>query len=253
MKDLVINDDWKIVELGITLDASETYIPMMPETVDSDTQISGMDGEINLSTTYGPRNMELVGYSDEGLTSIEKIEFKDRIARFLHQYKNKPFRLVIKPYNRSYDVKYSGAIENENYPGSVKVSIPLKSSSSFGYVNTETVLTGKKSYTITSKTVEPVGFILTIEGPVGSPVFTVNGEKISLTATASENEKIVYNTKNSTIVHIDAQGKETNILAYNSNVQFPKIVEGENTLTISDESFMYDVDKIEFRWYDLTF
>lgn len=253
LKDLVINDMWKIPELGITIDPIESYIPIMPETVDSDTQISGMDGEINLSTTYGPRNFELVAYSDDGLEHREKIEFKDKIARFLHQYKNKPFRLVIKPYERSYDVKYSGAIENEDYPSSVKVTIPLKSSSSFGYANTETVLVGENSYTFVSKTVEPVGFILTIEGPATNPVFILNGEKITLPIGANQGEKIILNTKNCTLVQIDAQGNETNFLAYYGEQGFPKIVEGENTLTISDESTIYDVDKMEFRWSDLTF
>lgn len=250
LKDLVINDVWKIPELDATIDPVESSFPIMPETIDADVAISGIDGEINLATTYGARNFELVIYSDDGLDIFEKNRFKLKVARFLHKYKNEAFRLVLMPYEKSYDVKYSGAIDSVEYPQSVKVSIPLKSVKSFGYLNTENILKGE--WEKESKTVEPVGFVMTINGPATNPIVYLNDEELSIPQTIVANEKIVFNSKNLTVTKIDAQGVETNILKYYEAKNFPKIVEGVNTFTIKDGT-VGNKENVIVQWYDLTF
>lgn len=247
-ENLVINEDWKIVELGITVDPSASSIPMMPETVDADTGISGMDGEVNLSTNYGPRNLEIVGYSDEGLNAHEKVEFKDKIARFLHKYKNKPFGLVITPYERMYYVKYSGALENETYPASVRVSIPLKSSRAFGYSTIEHVFKGE--WEMTSNTVEPVGFVTEIQGPITNPLtISLNGVNMVYENTVEEGESLIINSKNMTVIKVTEDGNENGLKNYTG--LFPRIVEGKNTMTVI--SGVADKSKVVTTWRDFTF
>ena len=247
---LTINEIWKIPELGITVDPTASYFPFMPETIDSDISISGEDGEINLSTTYGARNFELVGYSCEGLNSEEKEMFKRKIARFLHKFKNEPFRLAIKPYYKSYDVKYSGALDVENYPMSVKVTIPLKSVKSFGYKDTQFIFKGE--WTEESDTDEDVGFICTIQGPTTNELaMTLNDTKMALDLALTSNEKAIINTKNYTVTKIAEDGTETNILKNFTEKKFPKIVNGKNTFKIL--SGITDKNNITIEWYDLVF
>lgn len=247
--ELTINDFWEIPDFGITVDPVASYIPFMPEVINSDTSIAGMDGEINLSTVYAARNFDLVCYSKEGLNLREKNFFKRKVAKFLHQHKNEPFRLVIKPYNVSYDVKYNGAIDPETYPQSVRVSIPLKSYKSFGYENMKSELIGDG--TIESITVEPVGFICTIKGPITSPAtLSLNGVDMVYNDSILEGEKLIINSKISTVTKIDSQGIESNVIKH-YNKEFPKIVEGDNTLEII--SGIENSENVSLEWYDLAF
>ena len=247
-ENLVINEDWRIVELGITVDPNASSIPMMSETVDADTGISGMDGDVNLSTNYGPRNFEIVGYSDENLNAHEKMLFKEKIARFLHKYKNEPFGLVIMPYEKMYYVKYSGAIDDETYPASVRVSIPLKSSRAFGYSTIEHVFKGE--WEMTSDTVDPVGFVTEIQGPITNPLtISLNGVNMVYENTVDEGESLIINSKNMTVIKVTEDGKENGLKYYNG--LFPRIIEGENTMTIV--SGVTDENKVVTTWRDLVF
>ena len=247
-ENLVINEDWRIDELGITVDPNASSIPMMSETVDADTGISGMDGDVNLSTNYGPRNFEIVGYSDENLNAHEKMLFKEKIARFLHKYKNEPFGLVIMPYERMYYVKYSGAIDDETYPASVRVSIPLKSSRAFGYSTIEHVFKGE--WEMTSDTVDPVGFVTEIQGPITNPLtISLNGVNMVYENTVDEGESLIINSKNMTVIKVTEDGKENGLKYYNG--LFPRIIEGENTMTIV--SGVTDENKVVTTWRDLVF
>lgn len=201
IKEFVINEDWKVPEFGITIDPRASYIPSMPETVDTDVSIEGTDGEINLSTTYGPRNFELVCYSDDGLDNLEKIHFEDKIAKFLHQFKDETFLLVLKPKYRCYEVKYSGAIETEEYAQSVKMTIPLKSGKSFGMRNIKSTITGngeKDSYTV-----NPVGFLCTIKGPATAPKISLNDVEMGYEKALLSSEFLTINTKIYTVTKTD--------------------------------------------------
>lgn len=258
MKDFIIDDFWYVEELKMIVDPNESSFPMMPETVDTSTAIAGTDGEVDLGTTYGPRNFEIVGYSKEGLNYIEKVKFKEKLAHFLHEYKNTPFRLVIKPWQKSYDVKYNGAIENENYPQSIKVTIPLKSYNSFAYRNTENILMG--NWTKESNTIEPTGVKITIYGPATNPKVTLNGIEIEVSKLENgvedfqleDNEKLIINTKNCTITKVDKDNIESNALKYFKGNDFPKVQEGKNVFEI-DESTITNADNVVTQWNDLTF
>ena len=199
--ELVINENWQIPEFGITLDPRSSYIPTMPETVDTNVSVEGTDGEINLSTTYGPRNFELLCYSNDGLEDKQKVYFEDKVARFLHKFKNTPFLLVLKPRDRSYEVKYSGALETNEYAGFVRMTIPLKSVKSFGIRNTKSVIIGdgeKDSYTV-----EPVGFLCTIKGPATNPKISFNGTEMSYEKSLLSSEYLTINTKIFTVTKTD--------------------------------------------------
>ena len=53
---------------------SESSIPSMPEALETSATIAGRDGDVPLSTTYGPMSFELVLYTEDNLTPEEKLK-----------------------------------------------------------------------------------------------------------------------------------------------------------------------------------
>lgn len=226
---------------------SESTIPDMPEAVETTVKIAGRDGEVSLDTTYNSLSFELVIYTEDGLTPIQKEEYKTIINKFFNEMKKKTKTFAFEAAKTFYKVKYSGAVLKENFPQHLRFNLPFKSSKSYGYKMIQNVMTGNSKKE--SDTIEPTGFECIIKGPALKPIISLNDYSIEYSNTILEGESLIIDSNNSTVVLENSEGTKTNAMRY-YNHQFPKILTGENELKVL--SGIDNPENVSISWYDLT-
>lgn len=229
------------------IDFSESEISTMPETLESSVKIAGRDGDIVLSTTYQPINFNIVCYTDENLTVAEKILEENKIKNFLNNIKKHTIKLGIENRDVYYDVKYNGSLTVVRYPKSLRFSIPLKSSDSYGKMISQKSIIGNGSED--SDTVKEVGAKFTILGPASLPSITFNGYVMEFNSYIQSGNKLIIDSNTSTVTEIDPLDRKTNPIRY-YNHQFPKVKNGTNTIQII--SGISDEEQLSVEWNDLT-
>ena len=229
------------------IDPSESELSTMPTASESSVKIAGRDGDVVLSTTYDPILFNIVCFTEDNLTTEEKILEENKVKTFLNNIKNHTIKLGIESRSIYYDVKYSGSLTVVRYPKALRFSIPLKSQSSYGR-NIETKqITGDG--TETSNTIKEVGAKFTILGPASSPAIAFNDYLMGVNIDITTGDKLEIDSSKSTITYINALGERTNQMAY-YNHQFPKVKNGINTLEIV--SGIDDEEQVTVEWNDLT-
>ena len=229
------------------IDLSESEISTMPTASDSTVKIAGRDGDVVLSTTYEPILFNIVCYTEDNLTATQKISEENKIKAFLNNIKNHTIRLGMEDRNIFYNVKYSGSLTVVRYPKSLRFSIPLKSSNSYGKEITTKKIIGNNSED--SNTIKEVGAKFTILGPASSPSISFNGYVMEFNSNIEAGTKLIIDSSRSTITSINELGRRTNQMPY-YNHQFPKIQNGTNTLQII--SGIDDEEQVTVEWNDLT-
>lgn len=229
------------------IDPSESDLSTMPSTSDSSVKIAGRDGDVVLSTTYEPILFNIVCYTEDNLTATQKISEENKIKAFLNNIKNHTIRLGMEDRNIFYNVKYSGSLTVVRYPKSLRFSIPLKSSNSYGKEITTKKIIGNNSED--SNTIKEVGAKFTIFGPASSPSISFNGYVMEFNSNIEAGTKLIIDSSRSTITSINELGRKTNQMPY-YNHQFPKIQNGTNTLQII--SGIDDEEQVTVEWNDLT-
>lgn len=228
------------------VDFSQSEIPSMAEATESAVRIAGRDGDIVLSTVYEPKPFNIVCYTEDNLTPQEKKIEENKVKSFLNSIKNTTKTFALEADSVFYDVKYNGILTSINYPMHMQFSIPFKSSSPYGKNLTKKSIIGNN--TVASNTIEAVGGIFTIEGPAQTPKISLNGYEMFYDNVVLSGSKLEINSKNSTITHINSLGVKTNAMR-DYNHEFPKIVNGNNTLAVL--SGIDDATKVKVEWYDL--
>lgn len=239
-----IASDYNIKNL---IDFSEGQLSTMPEASESSVKIAGRDGDIVLSTKYEPIFFNIVCYTEENLTPSEKITEENKIKAFLHNIKNTTIKLGFEDRNIYYNVKYSGSLTTIRYPKSLRFSIPLKSSDSYGKIIPAKRIIGNDSEN--SETIKEVGAKFTIEGPASLPKISFNDYLMEFDADIMTGTKLIIDSSKSTVTHIDGLNRKSNQMAY-YNHQFPKVQSGTNTLQII--SGINDEEQVTVEWNDLT-
>ena len=148
-----------------------------------------------------------------------------------------------------YDVKYSGSLTVVRYPKSLRFSIPLKSSSSYGKIIPAKTIVGNDSED--SETIKEVGAKITIQGPASSPIISLNDYVMQFNTDIDieSGSRIIIDTSKSTVTQINTLGRKLNKMMY-YNHQFPKIKNGTNTLQVI--SGIDDEEQVTVEWNDLT-
>lgn len=239
-----IASDYNIKNL---IDPSESELSTMPSTSDSSVKIAGRDGDVVLSTTYDPIQFNIVCFTEDNLTAEQKILEEDKVKSFLNHIKNHTIKLGIENRNVYYNVKYSGSLTVVRYPKTLRFSIPLKSSSSYGRKIPNKIITGNNSET--SDTIKEVGAEFTILGPASSPVISLNDYVMEFDTDVASGAKLIIDSSRSTVTNIDAYGRKTNQMTH-YNHQFPKIQNGTNTVSIL--SGINNENQVKVEWNDLT-
>lgn len=226
---------------------SESSIPSMPEALETSATIAGRDGDVPLSTTYGPMSFELVLYTEDNLTPEEKLKQEIFLNRFCNSIKNNTETFVLELAQKFYKIKYNGLLNKENYPKFLKFTLPFKSSKSFAYDVKKNTAYGNNTFE--SNTIEPTGFECVIKGPAIKPIISLNDYSIEYNNTILDDESLIIDTNNSTAVLVNSEGTRVNAMRY-YNHQFPKILNGENELKIL--SGIDNPENVSISWYDLT-
>ena len=226
---------------------SESSIPSMPEALETSATIAGRDGDVPLSTTYGPMSFELVLYTEDNLTPEEKLKQEIFLNRFCNLIKNNTETFALELAQKFYKIKYNGLLNKENYPKFLKFTLPFKSSKSFAYGVKKHIIYGNS--TVESNTIEPTGFECVIKGPAIKPIISLNDYSIEYNNTILDDESLIIDTNNSTTVLVNSEGTRVNAMRY-YNHQFPKILNGENELKIL--SGIDNPENVSISWYDLT-
>ena len=239
-----IASDYNIKNL---IDPSESELSTMPSTSDSSVKIAGRDGDVVLSTTYDPIQFNIVCFTEDNLTAEQKILEEDKMKSFLNHIKNHTIKLGIENRNVYYNVKYSGSLTVVRYPKTLRFSIPLKSSSSYGRKIPSKIITGNNSET--SDTIKEVGAEFTILGPASSPVISLNDYVMEFDTDVASGAKLIIDSSRSTVTNIDEYGRKTNQMTH-YNHQFPKIQNGTNTVSIL--SGINNENQVKVEWNDLT-
>jgi len=238
-----VASDYNIKNL---IDPSESELSTMPTASDSSVKIAGRDGEVVLSTSYEPIPFNIVCFTEDNLTAEEKILEENKIKHFLNNIKNRTVKLGFEDRDIYYNVKYSGSLTVIRHPKSLRFSIPLKSSDSFGRrIPTKTII-GNGSEN--SDTVKEVGAKFTILGPATSPVISFNDYLMGANINITSGDKLVIDSLRSTVTYINALGAKTNQMPY-YNHQFPKVRNGANILQVI--SGINNENQVTVEWNDL--
>ena len=234
-------------DIRYLIDFSESELPCMAEATETTVKAAGRNGDIVLSTTYDSNNFNIVCYTEDNLTQEEKVKEEMKLKKLLNSIKNKTIPLAFEKDDKFYKVKYSGAFSSTNFPKHLKFSIPLKTSESYGKDLIKKVIFGNGEET--SDTFEDVGAIFTIKGPANSPIISLNDYSIEYDNPLLEGDKLIINSSNSTITHINSDGVKTNAMRY-YNHQFPKIENGKNVLKVLSG---VNEANVSVEWYDYKF
>jgi hypothetical protein len=234
-------------DIHYLIDFSESELPCMAEATETTVKAAGRNGDIVLSTTYDPNNFNIVCYTEDNLTQEEKVKEEMKLKKLLNSIKNKTIPLAFEKDDKFYKVKYSGAFSSTNFPKHLKFSIPLKTSEAYGKDLIKKVIFGNGEET--SDTFEDVGAIFTIKGPANSPIISLNDYSIEYDNPLLEGDKLIINSSNSTITHINSDGVATNAMRY-YNHQFPKIENGKNVLKVLSG---VNEANVSVEWYDYKF
>lgn len=234
-------------DIHYLIDFSESELPCMAEATETTVKAAGRNGDIVLSTTYDPNNFNIVCYTEDNLTQEEKVKEEMKLKKLLNSIKNKTIPLAFEKDDKFYKVKYSGAFSSTNFPKHLKFSIPLKTSEAYGKDLIKKVIFGNGEET--SDTFEDVGAIFTIKGPANSPIISLNDYSIEYDNPLLEGDKLIINSSNSTITHINSDGVKTNAMRY-YNHQFPKIENGKNVLKVLSG---VNEANVSVEWYDYKF
>ncbi len=229
------------------IDFSESEISTMPQATESSVKIAGRDGDIVLATNYEPVLFNIICYTEDNLTAEEKVLEENKIKNFLNSIKNHTIKFGFEDRNVYYNVKYSGSLTVIRHPKSLRFSIPLKSSDSFGKKIPGKLITGNDSEI--SETVKEVGAKFTILGPASLTKIAFNDYLMEFDADIINNTKLVIDSSKSTVTHIDALGRKSNQMPH-YNHQFPKVRNGTNTLQII--SGIENEEQVTVEWNDLT-
>lgn len=234
-------------DIHYLIDFSESELPCMAEATETTVKAAGRNGDIVLSTTYDANNFNIVCYTEDNLTQEEKVKEEMKLKKLLNSIKNKTIPLAFEKDDKFYKVKYSGAFSSTNFPKHLKFSIPLKTSEAYGKDLIKKVIFGNGEET--SDTFEDVGAIFTIKGPANSPIISLNDYSIEYDNPLLEGDKLIINSSNSTITHINSDGVKTNAMRY-YNHQFPKIENGKNVLKVLSG---VNEANVSVEWYDYKF
>lgn len=206
-----------LMPFGFKVDWGKTLMNFMPEASDNSIEIPGLDGELVQDTVYKARNFDIVAYSDAGINNQEREYLKAKIANTLELIKSKKKKLTIGSSGTSFDVKYSGIASIDDSKGNfIKLELPLKSPSPYGYNEFEGSIVG--SGLLVNAGIISTGPIIEIKGPFTNANILIGSKLISWQGTILVNEKLIIDCENGMCYKIDANNIKTNVATgFNGN------------------------------------
>lgn len=217
----------------------ESKLQLMAPTRDIKDTSDEFDGEIDFGAELKCSDWILIGVTEEGLNTTEKMQVRRNIAGHLNTLRLNGgyFKYESDPYRRIF-VRMSGRAEIEEYPSWFKLSIPLKTAPFWESVN-ENYLFGDG--VISNNGTMDIPIIIEVKGPVTNPKIIIGNETIEFAGVIEENNTLTINTENKT-----ARVGTVNALD-NYNDAFPYIPPGTTTVINNSNS------ELTIRWRDRWF
>jgi len=237
---LFVAKDNTIPALGLKV-LRDSRHDVIPETQDIVEVIPGKHGEIYFKSRLRPRIIELHVASPE-FSSIEEREgWKHEVASLLQETVSKEGRPLIfeNDITKTYQVKYAGRIDLNQYWNWAEFVIPFKSTTPYILGTFQRKLVGSGMAINGGNYETPI--LITIYangGDVTNPSFTVGGVTATYTGTIPNGEMLTIDTEKLTV---ELEG-ENAIANYTGG--FPMLQPGGTEVTVSGNGLF------TFYWYD---
>lgn len=214
---------------------------IIPETKEIVEVIPGKHGEIYFKSKLRPRIIELHVASPEFSSMEEKEEWKRKVAGLLQETTGKEGRPLIfeNDITKTYQVKYSGRIDLNQYWNWTEFVIPFKSTTPYILGTFQRKLNGSGIAVNSGNHETPI--VITIHADtadVVNPSFTVAETTVTYTGTIPNGETLTIDTEKMTV---DLEG-ENAVAGHNG--KFPMLQPGETEITVSGNGVF------TFYWYD---
>ncbi len=200
--------DW-LVPFNMKIDWGNSKIDVMPEAELTKIQIPGIDGSIVEDSVYKDRLFNLVTYSQDGLTVVQREELKRKLVRILDATKHKDKKLTVQAASTSFDVRYEGQAEIENGASYVKATIPLRSAP-YGYDLFDHELNG--TGLIMNEGDTPLRVRHELSGALTNPSFSLGTVTYTYRGTIPNGSKLILDHDLMSCWIEDASGKKTNAM-----------------------------------------
>lgn len=199
-----------LLPFGFKVDSKQSLINFMPEAVDTSVQIQGMDGDIVQDTVYSSRAMDIVCYSEDGLTRQQKEQLKTKLANTINTIKNGHKKITIGSASTSFDVKYSGLATTTEGASYLKLSLPLKASNPYSYSEFEK--TAETSGLLVNDGIVPVGARFEVVGPTQNVSISLGNQLMKWTGTVKSGETLIIDCDFYTVTLVDESGVKHNAM-----------------------------------------
>jgi len=134
-------------------------------------EIPGRHGDVDFGSHLGGRILELDVASMDGLSPGQKEGMKRMWAKYLNPVSGARPLVFWDDLEKTYNVKYAGKIDPEQYADWMKFAIPFRMTSAYIEGSFERKLTGNGTVKNSGNIETP--FVLQITGPVQNPIVTV--------------------------------------------------------------------------------
>lgn len=238
--------DW-IVPFDMMVDWKNSTIQVMPQTESNYVEMPGVDGSIPEYTVYKNRIMNIVAYTKDGLTTLEKEQIKKDIVRILDSTKHETKKMTFTAADTAFDVKYSGAADINEGPSFVKATIPLEAGP-YAYPLFEQEVLG--SGLLVNNGAIDVGPVNYISSGATNPSFQLGDIVYTWKGTVPANNTLVIDHEAYMCYLEDKFGNRTNALV-NLTGDFQRIPK-ESSVSITalgnTENYLYTTIKERILW-----
>lgn len=223
-----------LMPLGVKV-TRDSRVNLAPTTRDNTVEIPGRHGEIDLGTEFGKRLIELHVVTDE-MTAEEREHTKLRIAK--HVGGETPKSLVFEEdLSKTYDVKYAGKIDLNQYPNWMDITLPFKTVEPIITGSFEKVHSG--SGVVVNEGTFETPIRIEVKGPTSDPVITIGKEQLAYTGSIPNNTALVIDTASMT-----AKINGKNVLENISGDISIKLQPGKTSVTAPSNAYI----KWKDRW-----
>lgn len=171
----------------------DSRLDLFPQLKEYAEEIPGKHGETHFGSNLGSRPLELHVASMDGMTLEEKEEFKRLCSRYLNPVGGSKPLVFWDDLDKTYNVKYAGKIDPEQYADWLEFTIPFKMTSSYIEGSFKKAYVGTGTITNAGNTETPL--IIEITGPATNPEVTIGDTTIEYNGTIPAGKTLVIDTE----------------------------------------------------------
>lgn len=181
--------------LGVIVLRGKGREDLLPGTRENVEKVPGRHGEIDFGSEFEPRIFEL--RVDKSMDPATREQLKRTFAKWLNPLKGAKPLIYADDVEKTYQVKYAGKIDPEQYPNFLEFTIPFKAGDPFIIGTFEKSHTG--SGVLTNEGTHETPVVITIQGPVTNPSVQVSGSTLTYTGSLADGDTLAIDTGTMTV------------------------------------------------------